>query len=497
MTAPMLKFFIVCCWLALLASLVQRDFFINALESDEQEILIQAKHQQYYGVHLHNKRIGYVMEDIRPYAHGEEEEGVHIRQEASLRLKVLNSVQPITMKLNATAGNGLQLRTFEFFFSSPFYKTTARGQVNGNTVQFTLDTGGTVIKDSITLQGPPVLPLNQRGYLLSALGTKGDKLKIPFFDPFSLAARSSVVTYNGQEKKLLNERIYHLHHFTESYSGMKINFWLDDQGKVIQQRSPAGFIFQAEPKFKAMDIRDSGDELLSTVAVQYTGKPLQDNARRATYQLQFPQEAEVDLNGARQHFAPGSNSSNGRLVLKKEIFPPQPADDAQTSEERCSDNSASLAASRYVQADDPAIIAKAQEIIGQEDDPVRQVRLLVKWVYKNIEKRPVIGLPDALTTLKSGKGDCNEHAALFAALARSLNIPTTLTAGVTRQKNAFYYHAWNEVCLNGQWISLDTTVNQLPADLYHIRFTRGDLEGQLAIGALIGKLQIKILPAQE
>ncbi|MCI5196559.1 MAG: transglutaminase domain-containing protein [Candidatus Electrothrix sp. AW5] len=491
MTARILKIFIVCCWLALLVSLVQRDFFIHALESDEQEILIQAKHQQYYGVHLHNKRIGYVMEDIRPYAHGEGEEGVRIRQQASLRLKVLNSVQPITMKLNATAGNGLQLRTFEFFFSSPFYKTTAKGQVNGNTVHFTLDTGGATIKDSITLQGPPILPLNQRGYLLSALSTKGDKLKISFFDPFSLAARSSVVTYNGQEKKLLNERIYQLHHFTESYSGMKVNFWLDDQGKVIQQRSPAGFIFQAEPKFKAMDIRDSGDELLSTVAVQYTGKPFQENAQNATYQVQFPQEAEVDLNGGRQHFA------NGRLVLQKEMFPPQPTDDAQTSGERCSDNSASLTASRYVQADDPAIRAKAQEIIGQEVDPVRQVPLLVEWVYKNIEKRPVIGLPDALTTLQSGKGDCNEHAALFAALARSLSIPTTIAAGVTRQKNAFYYHAWNEVCLNGQWISLDTTVNQLPADLYHIRFTRGDLEGQLAIGALIGKLQIEILPTQE
>jgi hypothetical protein len=33
--------------------------------------------------------------------------------------------------------------------------------------------------------------------------------------------------------------------------------------------------------------------------------------------------------------------------------------------------------------------------------------------------------------------------------------------------------------------------------LYHIRFTRGDLEGQLAIGALIGKLQIEILPLTE
>ncbi|MCI5143666.1 MAG: transglutaminase domain-containing protein, partial [Candidatus Electrothrix sp. ATG1] len=248
---------------------------------------------------------------------------------------------------------------------------------------------------------------------------------------------------------------------------------------------------QAEPKFKAMDIQDSGDELLSAVAVQYTGKLFEENTRTAAFRLQFPEDAEVELNGGRQRFA------DGRLTLKKEAFPPLSGDEEVVLENSCIEEEATLTASRYVQSDDPALMVKAKEIVGDVADPVRQVALLAEWVYKNIEKRPVIGLPDALTTLESGRGDCNEHAALFAALARSLNIPTTIAAGVTLHKNAFYYHAWNEVCLDGQWISLDTTVNQLPADLYHIRFTRGDLEGQLAIGALIGKLHIEILPTQK
>ncbi|MCI5164829.1 MAG: transglutaminase domain-containing protein [Candidatus Electrothrix sp. GM3_4] len=481
------KVFVVCCWLALLVFLVQRDFFVSTLESNEQATLIQAKYQQYYGVHLKEKRIGYIMEDVRP----DGENGLRILQEASLRLKVLNSVQPIKMNLTATVGNGLQLRTFEFLFSSPFYSTTASGRVEGNTVHFTLDTGAATIQDTITLPAPPVLPLNQRSYLLSKLHEKGDKLKVPFFDPFSLTARTSVITYKGEEKKLLNQRIYHLHHFTESYSGMQVNFWLDGQGKVIRERSPAGFVFQAEPKFKAMDIQDSGDELLSAVAVRYTGKILEKNSRIAEFRLQFPENAEVALNGGRQKFI------DGRLTLKQEVFPPLSRDGELTSENSCVGEESTLTASRYVQSGNPAITAKSQEIVGDVVEPARQVALLAEWVYKNIEKRPVIGLPDALTTLKSGRGDCNEHAALFAALARSLNISTVIAAGVTLHKDAFYYHAWNEVCLNGQWISLDTTVNQLPADLYHIRFTRGDLEGQLAIGALIGKLQIEILPAQE
>ena len=57
----------------------------------------------------------------------------------------------------------------------------------------------------------------------------------------------------------------------------------------------------------------------------------------------------------------------------------------------------------------------------------------------------------------------------------------------------FYYHAWNEVCINGEWISLDTTMNQLPADVTHIKFVQGETNEQMKIGSLIGNLKIEIL----
>ena len=99
---------------------------------------------------------------------------------------------------------------------------------------------------------------------------------------------------------------------------MKTSFWLDDEGKLIKEESPAGFIFQAEPKFQAMDIKDSGNELLSAVAVQYTGSLLPEGSISAAYQLKFPEQAEVELNTGRQQF------SENRLIIKKETFPPTP-----------------------------------------------------------------------------------------------------------------------------------------------------------------------------
>jgi transglutaminase-like putative cysteine protease len=129
---------------------------------------------------------------------------------------------------------------------------------------------------------------------------------------------------------------------------------------------------------------------------------------------------------------------------------------------------------------------------GAKDD-LDKVRLLADWVYQNLEKRPVIGIPDALTTLQTGIGDCNEHASLFAALARAASIPTKIAVGVVYHKEAFYYHAWNEVCLGDTWVSLDTTTNQLPADLSHLKFIEGELQEQIKIGALLNTLEIEPL----
>ena len=479
--SKIIKISITLCWLILLLLIVNRDFFVSSLTETEQQVLSRAAHEHYYGIFLKDKRIGYVLEDFRPLDKGSTP-GFKVVQRAEMQLKVLNKTQPIKMELKANLDSSLHLQTFQFSFSSPFYTMNATGKVTGSKVSFTLDTGQTIINDTITLLAPPLLPLNQRGYLLTQLAEPGDKLKIPFFDPLSLTARQSIITYHGREKLLLGDRVNNLHHFTESYSGMKMSFWLNDQGKIIKEKSPAGFVFLAEPKFKAVDIESSGDELLSAVAVKYKGTLLDSTARTGRFQITMPDNLETDLHGGRQQF------SDGIVTMELEQFPPLALDSAG----QCSADDY-LQPSRYVQADHPDITALAQEIIGTETEHVSMIKLLSTWVYENIEKRPVLGLPDALTTLRNRRGDCNEHAALFAALARGVGIPTAIATGVTMYKNAFYYHAWNEICLNDQWLTLDSTTNQIPADLYHIRFKRGDMEEQMTVGALLGNLQITIL----
>ena len=120
---------------------------------------------------------------------------------------------------------------------------------------------------------------------------------------------------------------------------------------------------------------------------------------------------------------------------------------------------------------------------------------MVEWMQANIEKRPVLSLPDALTTLDKRMGDCNEHAVLMAALARAAGYPAQVEAGLVYQDGRFFYHAWNRIYI-GRWITVDALFGQIPADVSHIRFARGSAHEQLDILPLLGKLQIRVLAVE-
>jgi transglutaminase-like putative cysteine protease len=116
----------------------------------------------------------------------------------------------------------------------------------------------------------------------------------------------------------------------------------------------------------------------------------------------------------------------------------------------------------------------------------------MEWVHLNIEKRPVLSVPDALSTLENRMGDCNEHAMLLAALARAAGIPARVEAGLAYMKGRFYYHAWNLLYL-GRWVTADAVLGQLPADAAHLRLVTGSMQQQLDLAAVIGTITIEVL----
>jgi len=477
LTINTIRIFFIILWVILFGALLKRDYFIKSIDIREEQIIRRGREESFAGIYFQNDRIGYVKNRLTESASDE----YVLYQDAFLYLNILNESHPVDMRIKATLSRGMLLRDFSFHFTSPFYKMNAEGRVVGQEVHFSLKTGKETISDIIRLQKPPYLSTNNRFYLLEQGLEPGDKLKVPYFDPFSLSGKDTVMEYKGPEKILIRKRIYSLHHFVETFSGVRINSWLDDNGKVIKEESPAGFVFISEPEFKATDIKVKGREILSSVSIPLTGGSLDLSGRSSIrYRLTLPEDTSFELDKDRQSL------DDNILTVNLESLPG--SDGAS-----CPGFPEELASTPYIQTKNKLITELAQEEIKNTTSDLERVRILSGWVFENLEKRPVLGIPDALTTLSTRMGDCNEHAALFAALARNAGIPTRVIAGVAFFEGAFYYHAWNEVCLDDNWHSLDTTNNQFPADLSHIKFVEGETNEQIRIAALLGKLQIEIV----
>src|SRR5262249_4690582 len=153
-----------------------------------------------------------------------------------------------------------------------------------------------------------------------------------------------------------------------------------------------------------------------------------------------------------------------------------------------------LAPEPLIQAGDPRIAAQARRIIGRERSPARVAELLTHWVHQSLHRSvPEPGsVPSAVHVLETARGDCNEAATVFVALARATGLPARTVAGLIYLNGRVYYHAWPEVFLS-DWIAVDPIFDQFPADAAHLRVAIGGLARQIELVPLIGRLKLEVL----
>ena len=153
-----------------------------------------------------------------------------------------------------------------------------------------------------------------------------------------------------------------------------------------------------------------------------------------------------------------------------------------------------LAPEPLIQSHDPRIAAQGRLIIGRERSPGRVAELLTHWVSRSLQRATSIepSAPSAVKVLETRRGDCNEAATLFVALARGAGLPARTVAGLIYLNGRFYYHAWAEVFLSA-WTAVDPTFDQLPADASRLPIVTGGLARQVELVPLIGRLQLEVL----
>lgn len=121
--------------------------------------------------------------------------------------------------------------------------------------------------------------------------------------------------------------------------------------------------------------------------------------------------------------------------------------------------------------DDSYAVKKADELTHNTKSNEEKVKAVYEYIMQNYaydsEKTelPYNYLPDIDKMAKAQKGMCYDFSSLFASMLRSVDIPTKLVKGYGDKVKG--YHAWNEVYIDGKWLTIDTSFDAQMAQNKH------------------------------
>ena len=424
---------------------------------------------------LNNQKIGYTHRHIENTANG-----YRVSEKTYLKMNIMGMVQDLFIDSSSQLNHNFSLSAFDFNLSSGTFDFSAKGQIQNRLITITVG------KEKTSL--PIKTPVYSYTGVLDALKAKGlffDKpLEYNTFDPVSLANETVIIQFDKKEYIRIGNTFYDAAKLNIRYKGIVQNAWLDEAGNLLQETGPMGMRSEKTTKTKALEGFNVTrlQDLTESVSI-LPNRPIRhaDKLSRLTLKIDGITD-NFDLNGGRQQF------KDPLLTIEKEALDKIPAMHASGENTNIDDF---LKASPVIQSDHEKIKKIVSEITHPSDSQKIKAKKMLNWIFKNIEKRPVLSIPNAVDTLKNKKGDCNEHAVLFAAMARAADIPAQIEIGLVYMRGRFYYHAWNVVYLEG-WITADASLNQIPADVTHIRLIRGEMTDPTDLVHVIGNLSINI-----
>jgi hypothetical protein len=442
--------------------------------------------ERWHGIYGDGKKIGYSHRVRTPTA-----DGFTVGADTQMHLSMMGAAQLVRTRLEADTDRALQLRRFTFRLRSGTIDFTVSGTVRDGTLEVTSSSLGPQ-----TIRLPMTTPIALSETLEDFIGQErletGRSFHYVLFDPVSSAPAPVTLTVGPLERVVLPGGARSAYRVDEEYQGSHVRLWVDPAGEVIKEEGPLGLTIVRERDGAEATSGISGGPGIDLGAAAAIPVSHAIPSPRATRRLRlhivqapspsafsFPPRQRLD--GATLRI-----EQDDLAAIRSFALPAQAARFA-----------AELRATPFLQSDDPRIRETSRTVLGGERDAERAARKLLDWVHDNLAKVPTISVPNALQVLDERKGDCNEHAVLYAALARAAGLPARMLAGIVYMPadgdvpGGFYYHAWNEVWL-GQWIAVDPTFEQFPADATHVVLVEGDPNKDVALIGVVGQLRLEV-----
>ena len=472
-------------WAAVMVALVVRGGAVREPPTPSRPLSAEAS-EQWHGIYGEGKKIGYSHRVRKPT-----EDGFSVESNAQMQLSMMGTAQLVRTSLEAETDRSLRLRRFVFHLRSGTIDFTLRGAAQGDELALTSDSLG-----ARTVRLPMSTPIALSETLADFIGQQpletGQTLRYALFDPLGNAPAPVSLTVGPMERITLPAGARSAYRVDEEYQGTHFRLWVDSNGEVVKEEGPLGMTIVREKDASAAmsGIENGAGVDLGAAAAITVARPIASprSARRLRLRVDAA-PAPTALS-----FPPRQRLEDQVLVIERDDEGalrsyPLPARDPERADD--------LRPTAFFQSDDPSIRRVAAEIVGADSDATRSARRILDWVHTNLAKVPTISVPNAVEVLAERKGDCNEHAVLYAALARAAGLPTRMVAGVVYMPGdggtpaAFYYHAWNEVWL-GAWIAVDPTFGQFPADATHVELVEGGPDRDVALIGMLGQLRFDV-----
>lgn len=490
---------ILAAWVLSLGWLVKREVFRPTGARLAAAALAVAPGALFYRLDVGGQQIGYSSTTLDTLPDSIRVETVYVIDVAALGKLRRTSVRSTAMLTRA-----LRLATVETTFDGDLGSFVARGRVFGDSVfSVAIISDGDSQMTRIPLKGPITLPtllplrLAFGGELRS-----GRSYAARLFDPLLLTGRDVTAQVASESTLVVSDSadldsttmVWLPEHFDtvrafridHDASGAPTSSWIDVQGRLVLTSSKdftmerAAFEIAYE-NFRRRDTarvaRNSAapgpGEIVPVTALVAGVRAAAPLPARARMRVRMHGRDTVELvqaGAARAHASPYRLPSRDTALAR--WLAPEP----------------------LIQSRDPRIAAQARQIIGRERSPSRAAELLLHWVHRSVARSAPPGgsVPSAVKVLLTRRGDCNEATTLFVALARSAGLPARSVAGLLYLDGRFYYHAWAEIYL-ADWIAVDPTFDQLPADAAHLPIATGGLARQVELVPLIGRLKPEVL----
>jgi hypothetical protein len=479
---------IVLFWLCLLAGMVGKAK-VSSLRTDlsthNEKSTLEKGSEEWMEIFYKDRKVGYTVSKVTKL-----KEAFEINEEIFLALNLMGSVQEILSSTRAQVDKEFLLERFDFSLSSGFAQFVISGEIKGNDLYLRIGEKGKEKAQRVRLPSKPMISAGLTPFFRSRLLKVGDTFTVPIFDPVTMTTNSTVIEVMARERIEVNDTTHQAFRLKMHLLGKPLIFWVDEKGVSLKEEGFMGFTLVRSTRAMAQAGLERSRKTdfydLSAIEVAETlEKPRLLSLLRVRLN-QIP--PSLPLDGLRQ-------SLDGLILSVQKERAPFTA--SYSIPYRGNDNTllAYLKPEMLIQSEDPEIVRLAKRIVEGTADPFVAAHILQDWVFENLEKMPVVSVPDAKEILAHKKGDCNEHAALLTALLRAAGIPARIVVGLVYKEGKFYYHAWNEAYIN-RWISMDATLRQMPVDATHIKLVEGGIENQIHLVGLIGNLTLTIVESR-